>query len=737
MRKRILATVLALCLVLGLVPGTAWAAEEAEKRYDLGEVKCEGGYEPAYLTYEDNMQGGITITGVFPANNYALHIGVVPGSLDLIIPESIEGKSVTSIGPWAFHTCHWATNVLKIPDTVTTISDSAFTSCPISGVILPSQLTTIEDGAFLGNTLEKFEIETGNPNFTVVDGVLFNGDLTRLICYPGAKKEENYQIPDGVTHIADEAFCSCQNLTCLTIPSSVKSIADSTGYNRAAFDTNDKLDKFNVAEENPYFSTVDGVLYNSDQTALILYPRAKEGHSYSIPDGTTRIESAAFEGAANLDSIFVPASVTSIGDYAFDGASTEHRVTDVYYAGSETEFYEMISSEYLDSLTVRYYKITFHFDAEIPEEPPVKPSTYTITFNANGGTVSFPTAVTDTNGKLTTLPTPIRKGYTFDGWYTSLEGGNTVDVSNIYTADTVLYAHWVVEEVPPVNPPAYEDTYYISISRSDNGSIIPTARNAAPGDRVTLYAHPDAGYALDTLTVKDIRGRSITLRSLGGNAYSFLMPSARVTVDASFVKTQADAPVSTPAEDETFTGLGTPGISGIVLNPAVMPFTDVKSTDWFYNNVDYVWKHYLMGGVSDTRFAPNATTNRAMVWTILARMNNVRTDINPGSTWYEKGLLWAKEQGVTDGTDPLGDITREQLAAMLWRSAGRPAPGAAADLSRFSDGGAVSEYAQTAVRWAASTGILNGSNGQLNPQDTATRAQIAAMVQRYGERIGA
>ena len=93
------------------------------------------------------------------------------------------------------------------------------------------------------------------------------------------------------------------------------------------------------------------------------------------------------------------------------------------------------------------------------------------------------------------------------------------------------------------------------------------------------------------------------------------------------------------------------------------------------------------------------------------------------------------EQGVTDGTSPLGDITREQLATMLWRNAGKPTPGAAADLSRFSDSSSVSDYAQTAVRWAASVGILQGNDGRIDPLGTATRAQVAAMVARYGDRI--
>ena len=303
--------------------------------------------------------------------------------------------------------------------------------------------------------------------------------------------------------------------------------------------------------------------------------------------------------------------------------------------------------------------------------------------------------------------------------------------------ETIIFADYdSFKDTPTPDIPGTSDTadtYYISIPTFPNGAITPTTRNASPDDRVTLYAHPDAGYELDTLTVTDIRGRNIPLRSLGDNAYSFLMPAARVTVDASFVKVADNTP-TTPAEDEIFTGLGTPGISGIVLNPAVIPFTDVQPQDWFYDNVDYVWKHYLMSGVTETQFSPNVTTSRAMIWTILARMNNVKAN-GTGSLWYEKGLLWAKERGVTDGTDPMGDITREQLATMLWRNAGRPAPGAAADLSRFSDSGTVSEYAQTAVRWAASVGILNGSDGRIDPQGTATRAQVAAMVARYGDRI--
>jgi len=308
---------------------------------------------------------------------------------------------------------------------------------------------------------------------------------------------------------------------------------------------------------------------------------------------------------------------------------------------------------------------------------------------------------------------------TVDGWTIGRNDGVNSAIIASYTADC--------EEDGDVS--------YINIPKSENGEVIPSTRHADAGERVTLNIHPDKGYELDELTVTDSRGREITCRSQGSDAYTFIMPVTRVTVEATFKAIEeAGAPSGTdPVMNEPFTSLGTPGISGIVLNPAAMPYTDVKGPDWFYNHVEYMWKHYLMSGVSDTQFAPNVTTNRGMIWTILARMNNVRTDINPGSTWYEKGMLWCKEQGITDGTNPLSDITREQLVTMLWRNAGKP--GGNGDLSKFGDSASVSDYAATAMRWAVGNGIINGENGQINPQGTATRAQVAAMVARYGDKM--
>lgn len=334
-------------------------------------------------------------------------------------------------------------------------------------------------------------------------------------------------------------------------------------------------------------------------------------------------------------------------------------------------------------------------------------------------------------------------------------GNGENDYNELNNSDiAIIYADGYVPEEPddptpptPVDPSVptvpdidlsylWHNSYEISVPRRVTGGTV-TVRSdyALYGDTVTLTVTPEAGYELDYVRVTDSRNRELTLRDRGNGKYSFTMPASLVYVDAAFAEIVKETPAPAPVPSaDFFADLGTPGLSGITLNPAYMPFIDVGYGDWYYSSVEYMWKHYLMSGVSDTKFSPASTTSRAMIWTILARMNKVRTDLNPGATWYERGKVWSMERGLTDGTNPMGEITREQLATMLWRNAGSPY--AAADLSQFSDSGDVSGYASTAVRWAVANGILNGSDGRLNPQGTATRAQVAAMVMRYGERIG-
>jgi len=166
--------------------------------------------------------------------------------------------------------------------------------------------------------------------------------------------------------------------------------------------------------------------------------------------------------------------------------------------------------------------------------------------------------------------------------------------------------------------------------------------------------------------------------------------------------------------------------------PAVN-YADVSANDWYYDEVAYVTAKGLMTGTTATTFAPNATTTRAMVWTILGRMTGAKVD--GGEPWYSLAQSWAMSSGVSDGTNPNGSITREELAVMLYRYAGSPAVGLSelAKLGQFTDGETVSGWAQEAMAWAVSNGIISGSGSAILPQQSATRAQVAAMLMRFCE----
>ena len=165
------------------------------------------------------------------------------------------------------------------------------------------------------------------------------------------------------------------------------------------------------------------------------------------------------------------------------------------------------------------------------------------------------------------------------------------------------------------------------------------------------------------------------------------------------------------------------------LNPTP-GFTDVADNFWGKEAIDYVAAEGLMNGTSETTFAPNVTTTRVMLMTILARMDGV--DTSNSNPWYQKGMEWAVSEGVSDGTNPEGSITREQLAVMLYRYSGSPA--VSADALTFADGDAVSEWAVDGVRWAVANGILSGKgNNTLDPQGNATRAEVAQMLYNFSK----
>ena len=183
--------------------------------------------------------------------------------------------------------------------------------------------------------------------------------------------------------------------------------------------------------------------------------------------------------------------------------------------------------------------------------------------------------------------------------------------------------------------------------------------------------------------------------------------------------------------------------------PWVNPFRDVTESDWFYDDVAFVYENGLFSGTDSRSFSPNASMTRAMLVTVLYRLEGEPTvtgrssftDVRSG-TYYEKAVIWAAANGIVTGTDstsfsPDAKVTREQLAAILYRYAQyrKLDTDASAKLNSFTDADSVSAYASEALGWAVSEGLINGASGKLMPKGDATRAQVAAILHRFVKNV--
>lgn len=268
-------------------------------------------------------------------------------------------------------------------------------------------------------------------------------------------------------------------------------------------------------------------------------------------------------------------------------------------------------------------------------------------------------------------------------------------------------------------------TYDIVIPSALANTVKADKTKAAAGDTVTLTATGEG-----TLTVTDANGKTVALTDLGSGKYTFKMPSAKVSVG---FKTTADQPCDG--------GKDCPSA----------PFTDVDTAKWYHLSVDYVLTHKMMNGVSSRAFAPNANLTRGMLVQILynlegkpkgtaANFSDVQAD-----AWYAEAVGWAASNkvvtGYADGTfRPNAAVTREQAAAILYRYAQSKgidvSVGENTNILSYVDVQQASEYAIPALQWAVGAGVLNGKNGgRLAPTGTATRAEIAAIMQRWCENI--
>ncbi len=261
-------------------------------------------------------------------------------------------------------------------------------------------------------------------------------------------------------------------------------------------------------------------------------------------------------------------------------------------------------------------------------------------------------------------------------------------------------------------------SFPVKISNSGDGVAKVDKSYASAGAKVTITVTPGRNATVQRITVTDEDGQRLKLTENRDGTYSFTMPNGAANVYA------------------RFSGSG-------------LPFADVPSGSWYYDDVAYVYDTGLMTGLTVTAFGPNLSTTRGMIVTILWRMENEPAakhgcpfaDVRRGS-YYEQAIAWASENGIVTGFDastfaPDRAITREQLAAILFRFAayrGMDAVTLRENLSSFQDQAAISVYAVSALNWAVSEGLMQGTGDKLEPTGSATRAQVAAMLRRFIQR---
>jgi hypothetical protein len=362
------------------------------------------------------------------------------------------------------------------------------------------------------------------------------------------------------------------------------------------------------------------------------------------------------------------------------------------------------------------------------------PAVATITVPIEGGTAtlnytSLQAAVDDVeDGQTIQLQTdndePVKVGRTVT--FTIDRNGNnftgSVQGADVYTTVTDDGdGTYTCKYNPPVSG---TNAYAISVSSSKGGKVTASDDKAAKGSSVTLTVVPDEGKELDTLTVKTAAGKAITVTKNADGTYSFVMPEARVTVTATFKNSDG---TEEPKEE----------------NCPSEKFTDVNTGLWYHEAVDYVLEKGVMEGNGNGTFTPNANLTRGQLAQILYNVagkpevttENPFTDV-PDTQWYAKAVIWAAQAGVVEGYGngkfgPNDKISRQDLAVMLWRYAGKPeATQTALD---FTDAAQVSDYAEQALLWANEVGIVQGDKGKLNPKGNATRAEAATMLMRYLE----
>ena len=324
--------------------------------------------------------------------------------------------------------------------------------------------------------------------------------------------------------------------------------------------------------------------------------------------------------------------------------------------------------------------------------------TYTLTLDYNDNNATADSKYTVTSGTEVPLPTPSWSGYDFRYWS---NGSATYNGGDSYTVtdNVTLTAQWSAKSQGGSSSDSGPATYSPTLDVSDGGTIKVSPRTPEAGDKVTITPDPDSGYEVDQVTVTDRDGDEIRVTANRDGTYTFTQPRGRVTIEVTFVRETGET-----------------------------TFSDVSETYWAYDEIEWAYDNGYVNGTSASTFAPGASISRQQIWMILARLSGG----SPAD--MAAAREWAMANDISDGTNPGNAVTRQQLAALLFRFAQANGydSGDRAALTGFPDAGSVASYAVEALQWATASGVINGtSQGALNPAGTATRAQFAVMLYRF------
>ena len=656
--------------------------------------------------------------------------------------KTVDGfDAVSTIGREAFQGCSSLENI-QFGTQLTTIGQFAFDKTGLTEVFVPASVTRIDQYGFANNVNLKKIVFEGTVAPTIGGNTITNNPLLAAVVLTNMSDFSNLTSDSFVYWSTDTKQFTVfyvKDSDALTALKDKRTSGHPCAY-AAAGEGAEVLncEKGKLATVSKIDGIFDGWYEKADYSGNKVTDAANNQSYYANWVECKHDNTKAYTASGNVITetchdcghVFGTATLTLPENLVYDGQAKVAAVT--YSEGWTGEKNLTVTYDEAEIAPVDAGTYTVKIavgDAKVTQSMTIAQATPTITISADketltgGGDVVL-TVITEPeegtvdvscdkdvditlnkeNGTFTaTLPNSSEK-YTFTATY--------VESTNYKTAsDTCDVTVTYQSTSSGGGGGSRNNSYAVSTPKADNGSVtVNNGTTAKKGDTVTITVKPDAGYEIDKVTVTDSKGNTVAVTDKGDGKFSFVMPDSKVDVKATFVKSEVKPD-----------------------QPSKTTFVDVPENSWYADAADFVAQRGLMSGVGENLFGGNQNTTRAMLMTILARMDG--QDVTGGATWYEKAMNWAKANGVSDGTMPEVNITREQLATMLYSYAklkGIDTTQGGMAVREFSDYDSISDWAGQSMTWAVNAGILSGrGNNTLAPTAGATRAEMAVMLQQF------